>query len=84
MVEFIPGKHVRLNETIIGLGAVLLSQLKESKTLDELWDGVRQLRQQRKSIPEKVSLEDIVLTIDFLYGMGLVRVTQEGELQKCD
>ena len=42
MIEFLPGKHVRLNETIIGLGAVLLGVLKESKTLDELWDAVRQ------------------------------------------
>ena len=85
MIHLLPGKHIRLNETAIGLGAVVLSQLAtDSKTLDELWDAIRQLRQQRKSIPEKIGLEDIVLTIEFLFGLGLVQLTEDGELQKCD
>jgi hypothetical protein len=83
MLDFFPAKHVRLNETIIGLGAVVLEQLKRPKTVDGLWNSIRELKQHKKSIPGKVTLEDIIVTADFLYALGAVSINEEGLLSRC-
>lgn len=82
-MEILPAKHVRLSETALGLGACILNLLSSPKTVDALWLEIRELKTKRKVLPEKVALEDVVLTIDLLYLMRAVEMDAVGELRRC-
>lgn len=81
--QLLPEKHIRLNETVLGLGACALMNLDSPKSLDALWEDIRELRKKKKIIPQKTSFEDLVLAVDFLYAMRAITSTDEGELMRC-
>ena len=83
-MEFLSAKHVRLNESVIGLGAILLHELVKPKTVDEIWQRVRHLKQSARSIPDKITLDDVIETIDFLFSLGLIALNDQAVLRRCD
>jgi hypothetical protein len=82
-LPLLPEKHARLNETIIGLGAVALAGLERPQTIDNVWQRVRDLKA-KKILPDRVSFEDLVLTLDFLHAIKAVSLNERGALQLCD
>lgn len=82
-LPILPEKHVRLNETFLGLGALVISQLDQPLTLDDIWDRFRDLKTRKKAIPERITFEDLILTIDLLYLMKAVEMNESGEVNKC-
>lgn len=84
MIPITPGKHIRLSETAIGIGAVILAALRKPKTLDELWQIIQRLRRQRRLIPDKIMFTDVILVIDLLHALGGIRVDENGGLRRCD
>lgn len=82
-LPFLPEKHVRLNETLLGLGALVIWQLDEPTTVDDLWDRFRALKTRKKAVPERITFEDLILTIDLLFALRALELTDTGELTKC-
>lgn len=82
-MDLLPSKHVHLNETLIGLGAVVLNELRAAKTPDDLWEAIKELKRRRKFVPEKISFEDLILVIDCLYALQTIRANEKGELIRC-
>lgn len=39
----LPQKHIKLSESLFAVGAIILSLLKNSKDVDELWEEVQRL-----------------------------------------
>ena len=69
----LPSKYVQEKESLLGLGAVVLSYLKNDIPLSELWE-------RSKENVETISFERFVLVLDMLFVMGLIVV--EGQLVK--
>jgi len=63
----LPTKHINPLDSLLGVGALILEQLKTTKTVTQLWDEMRDL-------PQVVSFERLVLGLDLLYMMGLVEL----------
>ena len=72
----LPTKHITPHDSLIGIGATLLSSLEKSKTVTELWDEVRRL-------PGIVSFERFVLGLDLLYAINLVDIDR-GMLKRVE
>lgn len=68
----LPTKHIRLDRSLLGLGADLLRLLNEERTVSSLWDAVTKRRQQVGA--PNVSFDWFVLAIDFLYAAGAVEL----------
>lgn len=83
MLPLLPEKHVRLNESLLGLGAIVLRVLKQRSTLDEVWEGMRAMKSSNKFIPEKITFDDLIVTIDCLFAIGVVDLDNEGKLFLC-
>lgn len=71
----LPTKHVPTSQSLIGLGALVLSHLARPRTLSELWDKVR-------ASPDLGSFRRLILTLDMLYAMDAIEL-KDGLLQKC-
>ena len=70
----LPSKHIPENQTLLGVGAVILAHLKRSETVTSLWDKVRNDR-------SVGTYERFVLALDLLHIIGIVDLSQ-GMIQK--
>lgn len=61
----LPSKHLKLSNTLIGVGAALLKYLDSDKTVTSLWSATR-------SLPEINNFERFTLGLDFLFIIGAV------------
>lgn len=69
-----PDKNIRLGNSLLGMGAHILSQLQASETVSSLWEKV-------KTNTAINSYEKFVLTLDFLFMLNLIDL-QKGIIVK--
>lgn len=72
----LPTKHVPTEQTLLGVGAVLLGQLVEPRTLSDLWERARMDR-------SVGTYERFVVALDLLYILKLVSI-RDGMLVKAE
>ena len=66
----LPDKNIRLENSLMGMGAYILSELGGSETVSSLWEKVK--------IGTPInSYEKFILTLDFLFLLNLIKL-QEG------
>lgn len=63
----LPTKHVSVHYSLLGAGAVLLSQLESPKTVSALWEQVRTARELR-------NYSRFILALDFLFIIGVLNL----------
>ena len=61
----LPTKHVSLDKSLLGAGAVVLPLLVEPMTTTGVWEQV-------KNAPEIGGYGRFILTLDFLYAIGAI------------
>jgi len=65
----LPTKHVSLDKSLLGAGAVMLPILFEPMTMTGIWERV-------KHAPEIGTYGRFVLTLDFLYAIGAIDMVE--------
>lgn len=65
----LPTKHVSLDNSLLGAGAILLPMLSEPMTTTGIWDRV-------KCAPEIGTYGRFILTLDFLYAIGAIDMAE--------
>lgn len=61
----LPTKHIKLSNSLLNLGAILLNNIDGKYTVTLLWDKTRKL-------PEVRTFEKFTLGLDLLFMLGLV------------
>lgn len=59
----LPTKHISTQNSLLGVGAVLLKNLDKPRTVTALWERVR-------ALPEIGVYERFILSLDLLYAIG--------------
>ena len=65
----LPSKHISEDQTLLGVGAIVLRQLDRAQTVTGLWDKVREEH-------AVGTFERFVLALDMLYITGVVNFSQ--------
>jgi len=65
----LPGKHLQHDRALLGVGAEILSQLDEDRTISELWERVRAARGPAST---PLSFDWFVLALTFLFAITAV------------
>ncbi len=67
----LPTKHLPPDRALLGIGAEILGQLMEPRSVSELWEAVREAR---GSIPSAtpLSFDWFVLSLNLLYAISAV------------
>jgi hypothetical protein len=82
--ELLPKKHLSTSESLIGIGAVVLTLLKsEGLTLERIWEEIKTNDIMRRRIHGSVAFDNIILAVDFLFTIGIVRLNEEGHIERC-
>lgn len=79
----LPDKHVKISESILGLSALVVSNIDGGITFDKLM-GRLVRKFETPEWPAYHNTETVALALCFLYTIGLVDVTKEGDLFRCD
>ena len=74
----LPTKHIRISESLIGLGGYLLKLLKEPMTIDRLWIEFAKTNNQK--YPAYHSFDNVVLSLNLLFLMEIIDINEKGEL----
>jgi hypothetical protein len=74
----LPTKHLGVERSLLGIGAIIYELLKEPKTVSRLWSELRDAREKR-SEKSTVTYDWFVLGLDFTFLMGLVKY-EKGKL----
>lgn len=61
----LPTKHIKLENCLLNLGAVLMNNITGKQTVTLLWDRTKDLH-------EVKTFETFTLGLDFLYILGLI------------
>lgn len=61
----LPTKHISVENSLIGLGALVLAHISEPTTVSSLWLEVQKL-------PEVATFERFTLSLDLLYIMNII------------
>ncbi|MDD5567672.1 MAG: hypothetical protein PHY88_00460 [Candidatus Omnitrophica bacterium] len=72
----LPDKHIKLSNSILNVGALLLKYIGEGKTVSSLWD------ESRRS-PEIKTFDKFSLGCDLLFIFGLIEF-KDGLLKKAE
>ena len=81
-VTLLPEKHVRTSESVLGLGAAVLASLEAGpKKLDTLWADLKEFETIKRRVHGTVTLDSVVLAVDFLFAVGVVTLDSEGLLE---
>ena len=77
-----PSKHIKLSESLFGLGGMLLKLLKEPLTVDELWHKYSKINNS-KTFPAYHNFDNMVLAIGYLYTINAIELNEQGKLELC-
>jgi len=77
----LPTKHINFSQSLLGLGAYILSQLQSPKTIDDLWSAYK-VDYKNNVYLAKHSFDNLVMTLIFLYSIGSV-AENDGVIEKC-
>ncbi len=76
-----PDKHIRFAESLLGLGAFVIDALETPKSLDTLWQALREAIESGR-LPARHGFDQLVLAVDMLYSIGAVRLASNGLLER--
>ena len=79
MIILFPEKHIKISESIWGLGGMLLKLLERPKTLDNLIVDFQRINDS-KIFPANHSISEIILALDLLFAIGAIDKNEKGEL----
>ena len=71
-----PNKTIELKYTLLGVGSLIIAELGTPQTASSLWESIR-------TREEIGTFEKYVLTLDFLYLLGLVKM-DDGVIRRAD
>lgn len=76
----LPTKHIRIERSLLGVGADLLRLLHEERSVSSLW--VALVKQRSASNLPRVSFDWFVLALDFLYAANAIEL-HDGRLRRA-
>lgn len=75
----LPQKHIKLSESLFGLGGFILGLLDTPKDVDRLWEDFIE-SVESNSFPTQHSFDNFILALDYLYIIGLLDTDKGGVL----
>lgn len=79
-----PTKHIKISESLFGLGSFILSVIKQKpENLDGIWNEYRKINNSY-DFPANHNFDNLILAVDYLYLIGLIDLNEQGEICLCN
>jgi len=79
----LPNRHIRLSESLFGLGSFVIEKSSKPISLDDIWsDFERSVAS--GSYPFAHSFENLILAIDLMHMLGAIETDNQGRIVSCN
>lgn len=78
----LPDKHIKMSESLLGLGAFLIELLRQPQTVDTIWFEYRKARESGAYFAHH-TFENVVLALDVLFAIKAINLSDDGLIEKC-
>lgn len=68
----LPSKHLPQDRALLTIGARVLRQLSDSKTVSALWEELRSQENSSSDAASRLSYNEFVLALDLLFLIGTI------------
>ncbi len=75
----LPEKHIKLSESLFGLGGFIVHLLDRPQTVEKLWAAFEKINNSPE-LPVNHSFDNFILSVVYLFTVGVVNINEEGEL----
>lgn len=75
----LPTKHIKIAESLLGLGGYLLSILERPMNIDALWKEFSKTNNTR-TYPAYHTFDNVILALNYLYMIEVVDIDQQGKI----
>lgn len=75
----LPEKHIRIGESLVGLGGFLLSLMSEPSDMNHLWEKFSKINNST-ILPVNHSYDNFILALIYLNIIGVININNRGEL----
>lgn len=65
----LPGKHLKPDRALLGIGSEILATLEHEQTISELWERIQSRRNEHSN---PLSFDWFVLSLSFLYAIDAI------------
>lgn len=79
----LPQKHIKLSESIFGLGSIILGLIYKPISFDELWSEFQKINN-TEDFPFSHSLDNFILALTFLFLIGAIQEGSRGNIELCN
>ena len=79
----LPQKHIKMSESIFGLGGFIIGLINKPKRFDELWNDFQKINN-TNYLPSQHNLDNFLLALNFLYIIGAINENERGYIELCD
>lgn len=69
----LPGKHLKPDRALIGIGGEILNIIEDGYTVSELWEHVKA---RRSPLSTPLSYDWFILSLSFLFAIGAINYEQ--------
>ena len=77
-----PKKHLKIHESLLAMGAVILTLLSQPLDLEDLW-----IKVQSPWVTKRLSyytFDKVILALIFLRMLNLIDIDEKGRIKKCN
>lgn len=78
----LPQKHIKVSESIFGLGSIIIELINKPKTFDNLWNDFQKVNNTKK-LPSLHSLDNFIMALTFLFIIGAIQEGEKGVIELC-
>lgn len=78
-----PKKHIKVKESLIGIGGIVLEIIDEPCAVDKIWEDYTSYIKE-KNFGHPQSFDNLVLAIDVLFAFDLIKLNQDSLIERCD
>ena len=78
----LPSKHLSQDRALLTVGAHILQNLEQPKTVSALWEELTQGLKETKKLAMLLRYDNFVLTLDLLFFMGTIELV-DGLMRRC-
>lgn len=78
----LPQKHIKVSESIFGLGSIIIGLINKPISFDELWNDFQKINN-IENLSSLHSLDNFVLALTFLFIIGAIQEGERGGIELC-
>lgn len=81
----LPSKHLKIYESLIFLSGIIIKMLSKPLSVENIWQNIKKINNSEKKKYNTIySFDKVIKAIDMLYILGLIKINEDGMLEKCD